>query len=140
MSGEKWVKSVPHRSRLEATDLAVRRTDRVNLSELRGLLVIDDGAPVFVTTDGMSMARPSDGARIVAMTFGFRTGGAHYTWLNTSFVVAEGVLDRIAVGGRIPLQLSACEPTIELKETPRRPDKRSQPGIGMCMEFRGLWS
>jgi hypothetical protein len=99
---------------LRLTNLAMKRPDDINLPTVRGILETADGARIYVANDGIARARPSDGARIIASTMTFRTGDERYSWLNTTFVVAEGILDIPAVGGVVRQRLYVCEPTIEL--------------------------
>lgn len=97
---------------LRLTNLAVRRTDNVNLPTLRGVLDTVDGARVWVELDGIATLRAEDQARVFVTTFRFRTGDERYTWLNTTFGVLEGVLDTVGVGGRAHGRLYACEATL----------------------------
>ncbi len=98
---------------LRLTNLAMKRPDDVNLPTLRGILTTDDGVSLYVTMDGIALARPKDGARVIAMTVMFRTGDDHYHWLNSTFIVGEAILDSGDVGGKAFLRLYACEPTID---------------------------
>lgn len=84
---------------LHLTNLALRRPDNVNLPTLRGLLTTDDGVQVYVELDGVATLRPSDEARVFSTSMTFRTGDSAYEWLNTTFGVVEGVLDRVGVAG-----------------------------------------
>ncbi|MDP8929068.1 MAG: DUF3237 domain-containing protein [Actinomycetota bacterium] len=97
---------------LRLTNLAVRRTDNVNLPTLRGVLETADGARVWVELDGVATLRAEDQARVFVTTFRFRTGDERYTWLNTTFGVLEGVLDTVGVGGRARGRLYGCRPTL----------------------------
>ena len=85
--------------RIRLTNLAVRRPDNVNLPALRGVFESDDGAKVYVEMNGVANLRSSDNARVFATSVSFRTSDSRYVWLNASFAVLEGVLDRVAVGG-----------------------------------------
>jgi hypothetical protein len=49
--------------------------------------------------NGIANLRSSDNARVFATSVSFRTSDSRYVWLNTSFAVLEGVLDRVGVGG-----------------------------------------
>ncbi len=95
------------------TNLAMMRPDGVNLPTLRGMLTTHDSAKIFVVIDGMALARPADGARVIAGSMSFRTGDERYTWLNTIFAVVEGVLDKVTTGGVVHVGVHACELTIE---------------------------
>ncbi|MEX0763219.1 MAG: DUF3237 family protein [Dehalococcoidia bacterium] len=97
---------------MDLVNLAPRRPDNVNLPTLRGLLTTDDGAKLYIEIDGMATLRPSDEARVVVHSMTFRTGDPRYAWLNRVFAVAEGVLDRVAVGGVFRARAYACEATI----------------------------
>lgn len=97
---------------LRLTNLAQRRPDNVNLPTLRGVLNTDDGAVVWVESDGIATLRPEDGARVFVTTFRFRTGDERYGWLNTMFGVLEGVLDSVGVGGVARGNLFECRATV----------------------------
>jgi hypothetical protein len=94
------------------TNLAVRRPDNVNLPTLRGVLTTGTGDTAWVELDGVATLRAADQARVIAARCTFRTGSAQLRWLNTTFVVYEGILDRVAVGGTARGALYACEVTI----------------------------
>lgn len=97
---------------LRLTNLAQRRSDKVNLPTLRGVLVTNDGATVWVELDGIATLRQEDNARVFTTTFRFRTGESGYLWLNTVFGVLEGILDSVGVGGIAPGRLYACQTTV----------------------------
>jgi hypothetical protein len=97
---------------LQLTNLARRRADNVNLPTLRGLLMTDDGASVWVQLDGIATLRPADSARVFVTTFRFRTGDERYMWLNSVFGVLEGVLDSIGVGGVARGRAFECRATV----------------------------
>lgn len=109
------------RGRLRLTNLAQRRADNVNMPTLRGLLETEDGAPIYIALDGMATLRASDQARVFITSISFRTGDARYRWLNTTFSVLEGVLDRVAVGGTARGRAYGCEATIGEAEAGGRP-------------------
>ena len=100
------------RGTLRLTNLAQRRPDNVNLPTLRGLLITDDGAVVWVELDGVATLRPDDGARVFVTTCRLRTGDERYGWLNTLFSVLEGVLDSVSVGGVARGNLFECRATL----------------------------
>jgi hypothetical protein len=100
------------RGNLQMTNFAPKRSDDVNLPTVRGLLTTDDGAKVWMTMDGIALARPADGARMVTAAITFRTGDPRYTWLNTVFAVTEGILDTVSSGGVVRHRVYHCEPTI----------------------------
>jgi hypothetical protein len=104
------------RGALRVTNLAPKRSDDVNLPTVRGLLTTDDGAKVWVAMDGMALARPTDGVRVVTAAITFRTGDPRYAWLNTVFAVTEGVLDTVATGGAVRHRVYSCEPTLDSTE------------------------
>lgn len=93
---------------LRLTNLAARRPDGVNLPTLRGVLITEDAASVWVELDGIATLRPHDRARVFVTTFRFRTGDERYEWLNTVFGVLEGVLDSVGVGGVARGELFEC--------------------------------
>ncbi|MDP8931743.1 MAG: DUF3237 domain-containing protein [Actinomycetota bacterium] len=97
---------------LRLTNLAPRRGDNVNLPTLRGVLVTNDGATVWVELDGIATLRQDDSARVFTTTFRFRTGASKYIWLNTVFGVLEGILDSVGVGGIARGRLYACVATV----------------------------
>jgi hypothetical protein len=97
---------------LHLTNLAHRRADNVNIPTLRGVLTTDDGAKVWVELDGVATLRESDNARVFVTGCRFRTGDERYRWLNGVLGVLEGVLDRVAVGGRARSRLYECRATI----------------------------
>ena len=97
---------------LELTNLAARRPDDVNLPTLRGLLTTKDGARIWIEIDGLAMLRPADGARVFVARCSLRTGHPGYAWVNTTFAVLEGALDRVAVGGVARGTIHACEATV----------------------------
>ena len=97
---------------LRLTNLAVRRADNVNLPTLRGVLTTEDGAHAWVEMDGLATLRVEDGARVFVTSCRFRTGDDRYAWLNTVFVILEGVLDSVGVGGVARGQLFECQATL----------------------------
>ncbi|HEY0444141.1 MAG TPA: hypothetical protein VGC90_07965 [Candidatus Limnocylindrales bacterium] len=97
---------------IRLTNLAVRRPDNVNLPTLRGVLTTETGQTAWVELDGVATLRASDQARVIAARCIFRTGSAELRWLNSAFVVYEGVLDRVAVGGSARGALHVCEVTV----------------------------
>lgn len=97
---------------MHLTNLALRRADDVNLPALRGLLTTEDGVPVYVEMNGVATLRPSDGARVFSTSITFRTGDPAYQWLNTTFGVVEGVLDRVGVAGVARGRVYRCEVTL----------------------------
>jgi hypothetical protein len=98
--------------RLRLTNLAQRRSDNVNTPALRGVLDSDDGAKIYVEMNGIANLRSSDHARVFATSFTFRTADERYTWLNTSFAVLEGVLDRVGEGGVARGRAYLCDVTL----------------------------
>lgn len=100
------------RGKLHLTNFAVKRPDDVNVPTLRGILTTDDGARVYVEINGIAIARPADGARIVTASLTFRTGDSRYAWLNTAFAVSEGVLDSVATGGIVRNRAYLCEASV----------------------------
>jgi hypothetical protein len=100
------------RGELRMTNLAPKRSDDVNLPTVRGVLTTDDRAKVWMVMDGMALARPVDGARVVTAAITFRTADPRYTWLNTMFAVTEGILDTVSTGGVVRHRVYHCEPTI----------------------------
>lgn len=98
--------------RIRLTNLAPRRPDNVNLPTLRGVLETEDGAVVWVEIDGIALLREADDARVFVASFRCRTGYERYAWLNTTFAVIEGVLDRVAVGGAARGRVHACSATV----------------------------
>jgi hypothetical protein len=97
---------------LHLTNLAARRPDNVNVPTLRGLLTAHDGTRVWVEMDGLAMLRPADNARVILARCGFRTSQPDLRWLNTAFVVFEGVLDQVAVGGTARGEMHLCQATV----------------------------
>ncbi len=97
---------------LRLTNLAGRRADGVNLPTLRGVLTTDDGAAIWVELDGVATLRPADEARVFVTACRFRAGDKRYAWLNAVFGVLEGVLDRVAVGGKARGGLFECRATL----------------------------
>ncbi len=100
------------RGGLQLTNLAARRADNVNLPTLRGLLITDDGATVYVEMNGIATLRQADQARVFVTSVTFRTGDSRYVWLNTVFGLLEGVLGTVAVGGIARGRIYRCEATI----------------------------
>jgi hypothetical protein len=94
------------------TNLAVRRPDNVNLPTLRGVLITETGDTAWMELDGVATLRAADQARVIAARCTFRTGSDALRWLNSAFVVYEGVLDRVAVGGTARGTLHVCEVTV----------------------------
>lgn len=97
---------------LRLTNLAPMRADNVNLPTLRGMLVTEDGARVWVELDGIATLRPSDEARVFVTTFRCRTGDNRYAWLNGVFGVLEGILDSVGVGGRARGRVFECRASL----------------------------
>ena len=97
---------------IRLTNLATRRSDNVNLPTLRGILETGDGAVVWVEIDGIAFLREADNARVFVTSFRCRTGDERYAWLNTTFAILEGVLDKVAVGGVARGRLHACSATV----------------------------
>src|SRR5918999_1490968 len=97
---------------IRLTNLAARRPDNVNLPTLRGILETGDGAVVWVEIDGIAFLREADNARVFVSSFRCRTGDERYAWLNTTFAILEGVLDKVAVGGVARGRLHACSATV----------------------------
>jgi hypothetical protein len=97
---------------LSLTNLAPRRADNVNLPTLRGVLVTDDGAAVWVELDGIATLREEDDARVFVTSCRFRTGEERYAWLNTTLSVLEGVLGAVRVGGTARGRLFECRATV----------------------------
>lgn len=97
---------------LHLTNLAERRPDNVNLPTLRGVLVTDDEADIWVELDGLASLRESDQARVFVTSFRFQTGDQRYAWLNTTYAILEGVLGAVAVDGLAHGTLHICIPTI----------------------------
>ena len=97
---------------IRLTNLATRRSDNVNLPTLRGILETGDGAVVWVEIDGIAFLREADNARVFVSSFRCRTGDERYAWLNTTFAILEGVLDKVAVGGVARGRLHACSATV----------------------------
>lgn len=97
---------------LNLTNLAGRRPDNVNLPTLRGVLVTEDDADIWVELDGLATLRESDQARVFVTSFRFQTGNQRYAWLNTTYAILEGVLGAVAVGGMAHGRLYVCIPTI----------------------------
>ena len=80
------------RGTLRLVNLAPNRPDNVNVPTLRGILTTHDGVLVYVESNGISVLRESDKARVFTTTFTFRTADERYRWLNKVFAVLEGVL------------------------------------------------
>jgi hypothetical protein len=97
---------------LHLTNLAPMRADNVNLPTLRGMLVTEDGARVWVELDGIATLRPSDQARVFVTTFRCRTGDDRYAWLNSVFGLLEGILDSVGVGGRARGRVFECRASL----------------------------
>lgn len=76
------------------------------------MLTTHDGASVWVEMDGVAMLRPADNARVFLTRCSFRTSNPDLRWLNTAFVVLEGVLDKVAVGGTARGELHLCQATV----------------------------
>jgi hypothetical protein len=67
---------------------------------------------MWVEMDGIATLRPEDSARVFVTTFRARTGDPRYAWMNTAFLVLEGVLDSVGVGGVARGQLFECRATV----------------------------
>jgi hypothetical protein len=97
---------------LHLTNLAARRPDNVNIPTLRGLLTTEDGTNVWVEMDGLAMLRTGDNARVILARCSFRTSQPDLRWLNTAFVLFEGVLDQVAVGGTARGEMHLCQASV----------------------------
>lgn len=97
---------------LNLTNLAARRSDNVNMPTLRGLLTTEDGAQIYVEMNGIATLRTSDEARVFTTSVTFRTGVESYQWLNTTFGLLEGVLDRVGVAGTARGRIYRCAVTL----------------------------
>src|SRR4051812_22661485 len=97
---------------LRLTNLAARRVDNVNLPTLRGVLTTQEGVDAWVEMDGIATLRPEDSARVFVTTCRVRTGDSRYAWLNTAFLLLEGVLDSVCVGGVARGELFECHATV----------------------------
>ncbi|HEV2123317.1 MAG TPA: DUF3237 family protein [Chloroflexota bacterium] len=104
------------RGTLRLTNLAPKRPDNVNCPTLRGLLVTQDDATIWVELTGIATLRPADQARVFVTSCTFRTGDTRYQWLNTVFGVLEGVLESVSAGGVARGRAYACDPTISATE------------------------
>jgi hypothetical protein len=100
------------RGSMHLTNLAPRRPDNVNMSTLRGLLITDEGATLYVEMAGIATLRTADQARVFVTSLTFRTGDARYHWINRVFGVLEGILDSISVGGIARGRAYCCDPTL----------------------------
>lgn len=96
--------------RVHLTNLAERRPDGVHLPHLRGVLTTDDGAHVWVESDGVASLRESDGAHIFVSSIRFTTEDPRYRWLTTVLGVVEGVQDAVTVGGATSGTIWECRP------------------------------
>lgn len=92
------------------TNLADRRPDGVTLPTLRGVLTTDDGASVWVESDGVATLRESDGALAFVSSIRFTTEDPRYRWLTTVVGVVDGVQDAVRVGGATRGAIWECRP------------------------------
>lgn len=97
---------------LELTNLAVRRPDNVNLPTLRGVLRLETGPSGWVEMNGLARLRQEDQARVFITSLTFRATTPEFAWLDTTFAVVEGVLDKVAAGGIARGSIYACDPTV----------------------------
>ncbi len=92
------------------TNIGDRRPDGVTVPRLRGVLTTDDGASVWIESDGFATLRESDGARIVVSSIRFTTADPRYRWLTTVLGVVEGVFDSADIGGATRGTIWECRP------------------------------
>ncbi len=70
-----------------------RRSDGVLLPDTDGLIHTSDGARIFFSVRGYSLAKDTAGKRVLLSSITFATEDPHYSWLNTSFGIQDGDVD-----------------------------------------------
>ena len=97
---------------VRATNLAPLRPDYVALPTIRGVLTTEDGASIWLTSDGVSTQRETDGVRVFVTSLLLRTGDPRYRWVNTVYAVTEGVLESAGVGEVARSVVWECRPSV----------------------------
>jgi hypothetical protein len=70
-----------------------RRSDGVLLPKTDGLIETVDGARIFFSVRGYSLAKETPTSRVLISSVTFATDDQRYSWLNTSFCIQEGDVD-----------------------------------------------
>lgn len=70
-----------------------RRSDGVLLPDTDGLIETLDGARIFFSVRGYSLARQTPTSRVLLSSITFATEDPRYSWLNKSFGVQDGDID-----------------------------------------------
>jgi len=83
---------------------ARRRSDGVNLPDVRGIIRTDDGAFVLFTFQGRTLPA-QDQKRRQLLTVNFEAEDERYRWLNTSVCVLEGL---ITGAGKMHARIYSC--------------------------------
>lgn len=74
-----------------------RRSDAVMLPHAHGLIRTDDGASIVFLLEGRTPLEGNE-ANQQLLRFTFETDDVRHAWLNTAFVVAEGVIRESELG------------------------------------------
>jgi len=74
-----------------------RRSDVVMLPHCHGLIDTEDGATIVFLMEGRTPLT-GDAANAQLLRLSFETDDPRYDWLNTAFVVAEGVIRELEPG------------------------------------------
>lgn len=79
------------RGQVQWLNVPHRRSDVVMLPHCHGRIQTDDGATIFFLMEGRTpLSGDQYGEQLLRLTF--ETDAAAYAWLNTAFVVAEGIV------------------------------------------------
>jgi len=70
-----------------------RRGDGVLLPDTDGIIATSDGARVFFSMRGYSLAKATPVSRVLLSSITFAADDERYAWLNTAFGVQEGDVD-----------------------------------------------
>jgi hypothetical protein len=70
-----------------------RREDGVWTPNLRGMIITSDGSELLASIHGQSVEEETGGRRAILARVELTTEAKAYRWLNTCFVVGEGVIE-----------------------------------------------
>lgn len=100
------------RGSLKTVNVPAKRPDNVNCPAIRGIILTDDGAKIYVELNGIALLRVADKARVFTTALTLRTGDARYAWVNDVLGVAEGVLNTTT--DQAVVRAFACENTLAM--------------------------
>lgn len=92
-SGIGTVKGDRLEGRLRWSNTPRRRSDGVLLPDTDGLIQTEDGARIFFSIRGYSLAKDTPTSRVLLSSITFATDDPRYSWLNTSFGIQDGDVD-----------------------------------------------